>query len=117
MDITEGPRNSMGSVSSTAAEVGDISLLVAVGYDRSAVAFSVLESNNYLSRDLAEHDVKVALWPTEFPTQAGLYLFTGRTTLESLGGGMRREAYHRCSVTSLREGLTPMPAQPIAHNA
>lgn len=100
------------SDSSMISSVGDVSLLVAVGYDGGAVAFSVLESNRYLDHDLANHEVKVALWPTAFPTEPGLYLFTGQTSIEScgeVGGQTRREAFHHCNYTTLTEGLAPAP--------
>lgn len=93
--------------------IGDISLLVAVGYDQSAVAFSVIESNDHLNRDLSRHEVKLALWPTEFPREPGLYLFTGQTTIETCGeeqGEIHKEVFHRCAYAKLGDGLSLKPS-------
>lgn len=90
--------------------VGDISLLIAVGYNGGAVVFSLLESNKHLDGDLAQHDAKVALWPSTFPSEPGLYLFTGQTTVEVCGedkGSLHQEVFHRGVFSSLKEGLRP----------
>lgn len=107
---TAGVRKPECATGSVTEVVGDISLLVAVGYNGGAVVFSLLESNEHLDTDLARHDAKMALWPTRFPSEPGLYLFTGQTTLEICeedAGSLHQEVFHRCVFSSLKEGLSP----------
>lgn len=59
-------------------------LLIGVGMDGTAIVLSVLYGNKTLIEDIATMGVETALWPSEMPTEQGLYLFSGYSQFETL---------------------------------
>lgn len=83
-----------------------IELLIAVGHNDSASVLEVLQASKELRSEIAEMDIRVVLWPSKFPTEPGIYLFSGNSSVECIVEDDEeehdlQETLHRCSYRKL----------------
>lgn len=82
------------------ANQSEFKLLVGVSVDRSPAVLSIFYGSKALIEDISTMGVEAALWPSEMPTEQGLYIFTGCSQLETLGDATTdslRAIFHHAS--------------------